>query len=76
MPRYEYRCDGCGQVTTFRLEVGTAPPVAGHSCGGFFHRQFTTRINWGGFNRVHPKIQNMIDDAPRRRDEYEAKHNG
>lgn len=74
MTRYEYRCDGCGAVTTFRLEAGNAPAVIGHCCGGFFHRRFTTRINWAGFNRIHPRIQHMIDDAPRRRDAYEANH--
>lgn len=76
MTRYEYRCDGCGRVQVFRLEAGNAPDAAACACGGTLRRQYTTRVNWAGFNKIHPRIQNMIDDAPRRRDKYEAIHNG
>jgi hypothetical protein len=74
MTRYEYVCDVCGLAHTFRFEAGAAPDAIAHSCGGSFRRRYSTRINWAGFNKIHPRIQNIIDDAPRRRDEYEAMH--
>lgn len=74
MTLYGYKCDGCAVALAFRFEAGEAPDAIGHHCGGFLRRQYSTRVNWAGFNRIHPNIQNLIDDAPRRRDEYEAVH--
>ena len=74
MVKYEWRCDECGKTLTARLEAGNAPDAIYHSCGGMFRRQYGARMNMSGLRELHPNVRRLIDDAPRRRDEYEAIH--
>lgn len=68
MTRYEYLCDGCGQVARFKYVAGEAPDEIYHACGGSFRRQYSTWMNMNGLRELAPAVRAMIDNAPRNRD--------
>lgn len=80
MPIYLYLCDNCRQETESVYPMGDAP--AAQEClrcsMGTAHRKYTVPgINWGGLapsaGQLDPKIRQLIDSAPERRDKYLAK---
>lgn len=73
MVAYEYICELCGERFTVKAKAGEAPKSAECECGGRGRRQYSRNINWGGV-ALHPGIKRLIDDAPRRRDEYAEVH--
>ena len=73
MVRYAYVCDQCGEELIARARAGEAPKTVACECGGTGRRQYSRNINWGGLE-LHPGIKRLIDDAPRRRDEYAKVH--
>lgn len=75
MVAYEYLCLDCGDLFVVRARAGEAPARPECDCGGVGRRQYSRNINWNGVE-LHPTMRRLIDDAPRRRDEYAAQKEG
>ena len=78
MPTYLYKCKECQTM----LELTTLTYVPGErvckGCGANMHRvPQTFNVNWNGNKPsdggVTPYVQQMIADAPRQRDEFQAR---
>jgi len=77
MPEYIYLDKNKHTKTmVHRMLYGTA--VVCEKCGEEMGRiPQVTRVNWNGnraVSEIHPNIKNLIDEAPKRRDEYAAIH--
>jgi hypothetical protein len=74
MPEYIYiDKNDHRQTMTLPMTYGTA--VICTTCGlEMWRKPQAAAITWGGLKpsqgQIHPDIQHMIDDAPRRREEY------
>lgn len=75
MPEYIYM-DKNDHRQTMTLPMAYSEPVICSVCGATMWRKpQAVAISWGGLRpsqgEIHPNIQHMINDAPRRREEYE-----
>lgn len=74
MPEYLYSCGKHTQTETHRMTEN--PVVTCRACGNAMHRRpQSVSVNWNGLpphleGTRSTAVQNMIDNAPRRRDEY------
>ena len=76
LPEYIYRCpeSECHHEIRVLHSMNVNPEVRCPLCGGSMRRKpQRVYVNWGGLKpsqgAIHPNIQHLIDDAPRRREE-------
>ena len=78
MPIYLYKCSNCGRGITVFHPMDDSSIVQCRECFGvMFKAPQLVSVNWGGNKPsdggVTPLIKQMIADAPRRRDEMQAR---
>lgn len=80
MTIYVYQ-DTAGHKTEVNLRMSAAddaPPVICRKCGAVMRRvPQAPRVNYNGdtsSHPLHPAIKQLINDAPRRRDQYAKEH--
>ena len=75
MPDYDYKCLDCGHKLVINhpminYDAPRCPKCAEVRLQKVYKK---VNINWGGLRpsqgEIHPNIKQLIDDAPRRRDE-------
>lgn len=79
-PLYEY-IDENKHVTTITEPMVTSVTHICMACGlSMWRKPTVTMVNWNGLKpsagEMSTNIRNLINGAPQRRDEYEAKHGG
>ena len=80
MPVYEYRCDGCRQVTAQTHHIGDAPAsVTCEFCGSTETRRIISRTSVhrspaSKVARLDPKYDRMVDQAMKNTQNAEPDH--
>lgn len=78
MPEYRYRCPN-GHEQSITHPMSWPGPVLCDTCGSVMQkRPQVLSVNWKGLRpskgEVGPIIRNLLDTAPRRRDEFMEQH--
>jgi putative FmdB family regulatory protein len=74
MPAYVYLCKTCKTEVNISERMHNSELHICPECGSIMHRRpQPVSVNWGGLKpsqgSLHPNIKNLIEDAPRRREE-------
>ena len=78
MPTYLYKCSECGECGEVFHRAGASIITRCNRCDGIMNRSpIAVAVNWNGpkpsDGGITPLVRNMIADAPRQRDEMQAR---